>query len=156
MLWIMLSVGKVQLYPLLFPISHLTHTYNHVFVVQCNISSSQMSVTSPISPPSGLNKMNADEMTHNFELRLWRKALLGTWRKLCRKVDLLKLSHLRRPMSATLNTCCGSITISPDISHGNAMILEKKAQAPLPEVPRAAKRVWTGSLIATRRANYAP
>lgn len=51
--WIMLSARKVQLYPLLSPISYLVYPYNHVLAIQSNISSSQMSVTSPISPPSG-------------------------------------------------------------------------------------------------------
>jgi hypothetical protein len=53
MLWIMLSARKVQLYPLLSPISYLVYPYNHVLAIQSNTSSSQMSVTSPISPPSG-------------------------------------------------------------------------------------------------------
>jgi hypothetical protein len=53
MLWIMLSARKVQLYPLLSPTSYLVSTYNHVLAIQSNISSSQMSVTSRISPPSG-------------------------------------------------------------------------------------------------------
>ena len=51
--WIMLSARKVQLYPLLSPTSYLVSTHNHVLATQSNISSSQMSVTSLISPPSG-------------------------------------------------------------------------------------------------------
>jgi hypothetical protein len=40
MLWIILLARKVQLYPLLSPISYLIYTYNHVLAIQSNISGS--------------------------------------------------------------------------------------------------------------------
>jgi hypothetical protein len=90
-----------------------------------------------------LNKMSADEMSYDFERRLWRKSFWGLGESCVEKLTFLKLSQLRCPMSvfsATFNTYCGSVIILLGISHGNAMILEK-VQAPLSEAPHAAERV---------------
>src|SRR2546423_994868 len=129
MLWIMLSARKVQLYPLLSPISHLVYTYNHVLAIQSNISSSQMPVTSPISPTQWLNKMSADENVPTIlNCSCGRKSFCGLGESCVEKLTFLKLSQLRPPMSVfsvTLNTYCCSVIILPGISHGNAMILEK-------------------------------